>query len=64
MGAILHDFDKRQQIVATREANQTGISPLIAVRSEEKIAEDMLQTAMRKLEKLLNNILNNRQCFF
>ena len=45
MGASLHDFDKKQQITATRQANQAGVSPLVAVRNEEIIAEDILRTA-------------------
>lgn len=45
MGAILHDFDKKQEITVTLQANRTGMSPLAAVRAEEKKAEILLTTA-------------------
>lgn len=32
MGAMLHDFDKKQEITVTREANRRGDSPLFTVR--------------------------------
>ena len=45
MGAMLHDFDKKQQITVTREANRVDISPLVEVRKEEGIAKEVLETA-------------------
>ena len=45
MGAILHDFHKKHEITATRQANENGTSPLAAVRSEQKKSEDMLRAA-------------------
>lgn len=45
MGAMLHDFDKKQEMAAIRQANQAGVSPLVVARDEEKIGEDILKTA-------------------
>lgn len=42
MGAILHDFSKRQEITATREANQNGNSPLTAVKKVQSESEQIL----------------------
>lgn len=44
-GVALHDFSKRQEITATREANKTGNSPLAAVKAEQKKSELLLQNA-------------------
>lgn len=41
-GAILHDFPKRQEIEATREANQNGTSPLAAVKKVQAESEQIL----------------------
>lgn len=45
IAAVLHDFYKKQEITATRQANENRTSPLAAVRSEQKEAEKMLRTA-------------------
>ena len=45
MGAMLHDFDKKQEMTVTRDANRAGTSPLSAVRSEGGQADDLLRTA-------------------
>ncbi|MBI4091583.1 MAG: hypothetical protein HY427_00020 [Candidatus Levybacteria bacterium] len=45
MGAILHDFDKKEEMAVIRQANQIGASPLSPVRSEGKIADDLLRTS-------------------
>lgn len=45
MGAVLDDYHKKQEITATRQANQAGTSPLSAVRSEQKKGEDLLKDA-------------------
>lgn len=45
MAAFLHDFNKKQEITATKKANKKGKSPLTAVKSEQKKAEKMLRKA-------------------
>lgn len=45
VAAVLHDFHKKQEITATRYVNESGTSPLAAVRSEQKKSEDMLRAA-------------------
>lgn len=45
LGAMLHDFDKKQEMTVTREANLIGASPLSTARSEHQIAGELLETA-------------------
>lgn len=45
VGAVLHDFHKRQDITATRLAIQAGGSPLATVRAEQQKGDDLLRTA-------------------
>lgn len=45
MGAALHDFHKKHDITATRQAIQDGGSPLAAVRAEQEKGEDLLRDA-------------------
>lgn len=42
MGAFLHDFSKRQEITATRKANESGQSALAAVRKVNTESEQIL----------------------
>lgn len=42
LGAVLEDFSKSQEITATREANQSGNSPLAAVRKVQAESEQIL----------------------
>lgn len=42
-GALLHDFHKKQEITATRQANESGTSPLAAVKLEQEKSENMLR---------------------
>lgn len=42
IGAFLHDYSKRQEITATREANKSGASPLAAVKAEQQESEQLL----------------------
>lgn len=42
IGAFLHDYSKRQEIIATREANKAGTSPLAAVKTEQQESEQLL----------------------
>ncbi len=43
VAAMLHDFDKKQEITVTKEANRSGISPLLSVRAEHIRAELLLE---------------------
>lgn len=45
LGALLHDFSKRQEITATREANKNNTSPLTAVKAVQTESEEMLRSA-------------------
>lgn len=45
LGAVLHDFSKRQEITATKEANQNGSSPLAAVKKVQAESEQILKDA-------------------
>lgn len=45
VGSVLHDYHKKQEITATRQANQTGTSPLAAVNAEHKKSESLLKAA-------------------
>lgn len=42
IGAFLHDYSKRQEIIATKEANKSGTSPLAAVKVEQQKSEELL----------------------
>lgn len=44
-GAALHDFSKRQEITATKEANQNGSSPLTVVKKVQAESEQILNDA-------------------
>jgi len=43
IGAMLHDFDKKQEINVTREANRRGDSPLLSVSAEHIRAQVLLE---------------------
>lgn len=43
LGAMLHDFDKKQEITVTQEANRKGDSPLSAVRNEHHRADVLFE---------------------
>ncbi len=43
MGAVLHDFSKKQEIEATREADREGRSPLAAVKEKQVISEALMR---------------------
>lgn len=45
MAAILHDFDKKQEIEVTREAEKTGDSPLSAYKAQAEKSLSLLQGA-------------------
>ena len=45
LGAFLHDFDKKQEMIAIRQVNRTGASPLAAARAEYQKGEDLLRNA-------------------
>ena len=45
LGAVLHDFSKRQEITVTRKANQNNDSPLDAVKVVQTKSDEMLITA-------------------
>jgi hypothetical protein len=42
MGSFLHDFDKKQEIIATKNADKQGESPLIAARVEQEKGDTLL----------------------
>ena len=44
VGVVLHDFHKKQDIIATRQAIQDGNSPLAAVRAEWKKGDGFSNT--------------------
>lgn len=45
MGSALHDYNKKQEITAIREANKTSVSPLAALRAEHERSEQLLRNA-------------------